>query len=62
MCGLNAVDIFNAKKDQYVNGIFHYERQKTRMSRADRGYFEIRVPEFLKPKCEYRHQTDLGKG
>ena len=49
MCGLNAVDIFNAKKDQYVNGIFHYERQKTRMSRSDRGYFEIRVPEFLKP-------------
>ncbi|SUB95044.1 Uncharacterised protein [Prevotella intermedia] len=33
MCGLNAVDIFNAKKEQYVNGIFHYERQKTRMSR-----------------------------
>lgn len=25
MCGLNAVDIFNAKKDQYLNGIFHYE-------------------------------------
>lgn len=49
MCGLNAVDIFNAKKEQYVNGIFHYERQKTRMSRSDRGYFEIRVPEFLKP-------------
>lgn len=52
MCGLNAVDIFNAKKDQYVNGIFHYERQKTRMSRADRGYCEIRVPEFLKPTFE----------
>ena len=52
MCGLNAVDIFNAKKDQYVGGIFHYERQKTRHSRADKGYFEIRVPEFLKPTFE----------
>jgi site-specific recombinase XerD len=52
MCGLNAVDIFNARKDQYVNGIFHYERQKTRMTRSDRGYFEIRVPEFLKPTFE----------
>ena len=49
LCGLNSVDIFNAKKDQYVNGIFHYERQKTRMTRSDKGYFEIRVPEFLKP-------------
>ena len=49
MCGLNAVDIFNAKKEQYVNGVFHYERQKTRMSRSDKGYFEVRVPEFLKP-------------
>ena len=52
MCGLNAVDIFNAKKDQYVNGIFHYERQKTRSSRSDKGYFEVRVPEFLKPTFE----------
>lgn len=52
MCGLNAVDIFNAKKEQYENGIFHYERQKTRMSRSDKGYFEVRVPEFLKPTFE----------
>lgn len=52
MCGLNAVDIFNAKKDQYVNGIFHYERQKTRTTRSDKGYFEVRVPEFLKPTFE----------
>ena len=52
MCGLNAVDIFNAKKDQYNNGIFHYERQKTRSVRSDRGYFEVRVPPFLKPTFE----------
>ena len=52
MCGLNAVDIFNARKEQYVNGIFHYERQKTRNSRSDKGYFEVRVPEFLKPTFE----------
>ena len=52
MCGLNAVDIFNAEKDQYVNGIFHYERRKTRNTRADKGYFEVRVPEFLKPTFE----------
>ncbi len=52
MCGLNAVDIFRAKKEQYVNGIFHYERQKTRNTRADKGYFEVRVPAFLKPTFE----------
>ena len=52
LCGLNAVDIFNAKKDQYVDGIFHYERQKTRKTRSDKGYFEVRVPAFLKPTFE----------
>ena len=52
MCGLNAVDIFNAKKDQYDGNIFHYERQKTRSTRSDRGYFEVRVPAFLKPTFE----------
>lgn len=41
LCGLNAVDIFNTEKDQYVNGIFHYEPQKTRKTRANKGYFEI---------------------
>jgi len=49
MCGLNAIDIFYAEKNQYVDGIFHYERRKTRFSRSDNGYFEVRVPEFLKP-------------
>lgn len=49
MCGLNAVDIFNAKKEQYHDGIFHYERHKTRFIRSDKAYFEVRVPEFLKP-------------
>ena len=47
MCGINSVDLYNAKKYQYVDGIFHYERQKTRKSRADHAYFEIRVPQFI---------------
>lgn len=59
LCGLNSVDIFNAKKEQYVNGIFHYERQKTRMIRSDNGYFEIRVPEFLKPTFNKYLSRDL---
>lgn len=52
MCGLNAIDIFYAEKSQYVDGIFHYERRKTRFSRNDKGYFEVRVPAFLKPTFE----------
>lgn len=58
MCGLNAVDMFNAKKEQYVNGIFHYERQKTRNTRSDNGYFEVRVPAFLKPTFDKYLSTD----
>lgn len=58
MCGLNAVDIFNAEKGQYVNGIFHYERHKTKNSRADKGYFEVRVPELVKPVFEKYLSTD----
>lgn len=58
MCGLNAVDIFNATKEQYDGDIFHYERQKTRNSRADKGYFEVRVPEILKPVFEKYLSTD----
>lgn len=60
MCGLNAVDIFNAKKDQYDGCIFHYERQKTRSARSDRGYFEVRVPAFLKPTFEKYLSTDCN--
>lgn len=49
LCGLNAVDLFHAKKSQYVNGVLSYERRKTKGSRSDNAYFEIRVPPFLKP-------------
>ena len=52
MCGLNAVDIFYAEKSQYTNGIFHYERRKTINTRSDKGYFEVRVPELIKPTFE----------
>lgn len=58
LCGLNAVDIFNAKKGQYFDGVFHYERQKTRKTLADKGYFEVRVPEFIKPTFEKYLSTD----
>ena len=52
MCGINSIDLFYAKKSQYNNGIFHYNRRKTCKSRSDNAYFEIRVPQFIKPTFE----------
>ena len=52
MCGINSVDLFFAKKSQYHNGIFHYNRRKTSKSRFDNAYFEIMVPQFIKPTFE----------
>ena len=52
MCGINSVDLFYAEKSQYHDGIFHYNRRKTRKSRSDNAYFEIRVPQFIVPTFE----------
>ena len=52
MCGINSVDLFYAEKSQYHDGIFHYNRRKTSKSRSDNAYFEIRVPQFIKPIFE----------
>ena len=52
MCGINSIDLFFAKKSQYHNGVFHYNRRKTSKSRSDNAYFEIMVPQFIKPTFE----------
>ncbi len=59
MCGINSVDLFYAEKSQYHNGIFHYNRRKTRKSRSDSAYFEIRVPQFIKPTIEKYLSKDM---
>ena len=59
MCGINSVDLFYAEKSQYHNGIFHYNRRKTRKSRSDSAYFEIRVPQFIKPTLEKYFSKDM---
>ena len=59
MCGINSVDLFFAKKNQYHYGIFHYYRRKTRKSRSDNAYFEIRVPQFIKPTFEKYLSKDM---
>lgn len=47
--GINTVDLFSLKKKDYNNGIISYKRAKTRHSRSDEAYFEMRVEPFLQP-------------
>ena len=45
--GINAVDLFNMRKEDYYDGILHYQRAKTKKFRADGAYMEMRVPPIL---------------
>ena len=49
LAGINTADLFNMKKEDYYDGIIHYERKKTRNKRADKAYIEMRVPDMLIP-------------
>lgn len=50
--GINTVDLFNLKKQDYYDGIIHYKRAKTKKFRADEAYIEMRVPPILLPVVE----------
>lgn len=52
LAGINTVDLFYAEKKNYHDGIIGYERRKTRGARTDNAWFEIRVPDILKPIVE----------
>lgn len=52
LAGMNTVDIFNLRKQDYHGGIIHYKRAKTTRSRTDDAYIEMRVPEVIKPLFE----------
>lgn len=45
--GINTVDLYEMKKENYENGIIKYQRAKTKRSRADNAYMEMRVPPIL---------------
>ena len=49
MGGINTVDLFHLKKTDYRNGVIGYKRAKTRHSRTDEAYFEMRVEPFIQP-------------
>ncbi len=52
LAGMNTVDIFNLRKQDYHGGIIHYKRAKTTRLRTDDAYIEMRVPEVIKPLFE----------
>lgn len=47
--GINTVDLFYMKKSDYRDGAICYRRAKTRNSRADGAYIEMRVEPFIQP-------------
>ncbi len=52
LAGMNTVDLYNLRKEDYHGGIVHYRRAKTMRSRTDGAYMEMRVPEIVKPLFE----------
>ena len=52
LAGINTVDLYYAMKKHYHDDIIGYERKKTREVRADNAWFEIRVPDIVKPIVE----------
>ena len=62
--GTNSVDLYNAT--YYKDGIFAYERTKTKDRRNDRAYIEISVHERIKPlfakyKGSGKHVFDFSR-
>lgn len=56
--GMNTVDIYGLRKEDYHDGIIHYRRAKTTRSRTDGAYMEMRVPPILLPLVEKYRSTD----
>ena len=50
--GINTIDLYNLRKQDYYNGVIHYQRAKTKKFRADGAYIEMRVPPILHPIME----------
>lgn len=55
--GINTVDLFNLRKEDYRDGNICYCRAKTRGSRRDKAYIEMRVEPILLPLFE-KYKSD----
>lgn len=59
LAGMNTVDLFQLRKQDYRDGIIRYQRAKTKKFRADGAYMEMRVPAIIQPIFEkYRNTQD----
>lgn len=59
LAGINTVDLFGLRKQDYVDGIIKYQRAKTKKFRADGAYMEMRVPSIIEPLFDkYRNTSD----
>lgn len=47
LAGINTVDLYNLKKKDYKDGVICYKRAKTRHSRKDEAYMEMRIEPFI---------------
>ncbi len=52
LAGINTIDIFELKKEDFRHGCICYKRAKTRNSRRDEAYIEMRVEPVLFPLFE----------
>ncbi len=52
LAGINTIDLYNLKKEDYRNGIIRYRRAKTAASRKDGAYFEMMVEPIVLPLME----------
>lgn len=49
LAGMNTVDLFQLRKQDYKDGIIRYQRAKTKKCRTDGAYMEMRVPAIIQP-------------
>lgn len=58
LAGINTVDLFKLRKNDYKGGVISYYRSKTSGRRKDGAYFEIEVPDIVKPLIERYRAND----
>ena len=59
LAGMNTIDLYDLKKEDYKRGRFCYKRAKTRHSRKDEAYFEMRIEPVIMPLIEkYKADDD----
>ena len=59
--GMYCADLYELKKEDYHDGIIHYNRTKTKHCRTDSAYMEMRVPDIIKPLFK-KYKSSQKKG